>query len=77
MLRGDAEMACVGQASTHIEQPSTQRAALMRGLPRKRAGVEASRMSGITGCPSANLTFAAFGKDIMFLSGLSWLSRNR
>src|ERR1035441_8441999 len=76
MVRGDAEIACVGQASTHIEQPSGQRAVLMRGLPRKRAGVEAVKISVITDWPSANLTFTAFGKGIIFFSGLGWLSHN-
>src|SRR6266511_326472 len=61
IVSGFTEIAPVGQTSTHAAQPSGQREESIFGFPRKRIGVEAEATSGITGCPSARLTFNALG----------------
>src|SRR5271166_3579502 len=63
MVSGLAEIASVGQTPTHTAQPSGHRAESSFGLPRNRAGVDAAITSGITGCPSANRTTSALGRE--------------
>src|SRR5271165_344832 len=63
MVSGLAEIAFVGQTPTQTAQPSGHRAESSLGLPRNRAGVDAAITSGITGCPSANRTTSALGRE--------------
>src|SRR5208282_4930520 len=63
MVSGLAEIASVGQTPTHTAQPSGHRAESSFGFPRNRAGVDAAITSGITGCPSANRTTSALGRE--------------
>jgi hypothetical protein len=59
MLSGFKEMAPVGHASTHFEQPSGQREESIFGLPRNLSGRIAAATSGITGSPWARRTVTA------------------
>src|SRR5260221_10660425 len=61
MVSGFKEMALVGQASAHLEQPSGQREESIFGFPRKRSGKVAAATSGITGSPWARRTVTALG----------------
>src|SRR5258708_17716940 len=62
MLSGFKEMAWVGHASTHFEQPSGQREESIFGLPRNLSGKVAAVTSGITGSPWARRTVTALGR---------------
>ena len=61
IVNGACEIAPVGQASTHAEQPAGHFAGSSFGLPRNLAGTEAAATSGITGWPSSMRTFKALG----------------
>jgi hypothetical protein len=62
MVSGLKEMARVGQASMHAEQPSTQREESIFGLLRNLSGKVAAETSGITGSPWARRTVTALGR---------------
>jgi hypothetical protein len=59
MVSGFKEMAPVGHASTHFEQPSGQHEESIFGLPRNFSGKVAAATSGITGSPWARRTVTA------------------